>query len=101
MGLFDFDRHLGSRQRQLANMVQDITGLPTFCLEGDLWDDRNDIARILDWNFDEPPYFVEAEGEKNVSIYKHFGFEVVGEYQAPQTNETLVGMLRRPKPLLR
>ena len=23
--------------------------------------DRNDIARILDWNFDEPPYFLESE----------------------------------------
>ncbi|GAJ24620.1 unnamed protein product, partial [marine sediment metagenome] len=40
-GLMDFDRWLGSSHRLLARMVEDKTGLPTFYIEGDNWDDRD------------------------------------------------------------
>ena len=41
--------------------------------------------------------YVETEGEKNVSMYQHFGFEVVDEFIVPGTNDKLVAMLRKPK----
>ncbi|HEX79495.1 MAG TPA: GNAT family N-acetyltransferase [Dehalococcoidia bacterium] len=47
------------------------------------------------------PCYVETEGEKNVSIYKHFGFRVVDEFEVPDTTDRLIAMLRRPKELLR
>jgi len=40
-GFFDFDRWLGSDDRLLARMVQEKTGLPTFYIEGDFWEDRD------------------------------------------------------------
>jgi len=40
-GLFDFDRWLGSDERLLARMVEKQTGLPTFYVEGDFWEDRD------------------------------------------------------------
>jgi ribosomal protein S18 acetylase RimI-like enzyme len=44
------------------------------------------------------PCYVETEGEKNVSMYKHFGFKVLEEFVVPNTTEKLVAMLREPKP---
>ncbi len=41
--------------------------------------------------------YVETEGEKNVSMYQHFGFEVVDEFVVPGTKDKLVAMLRKPK----
>lgn len=63
---------------------------------------RRLASKLMDGMFIESdleglPYFVETEGKKNVSIYEHFGFKVIGEYVASQTNETLVAMLRRPR----
>jgi ribosomal protein S18 acetylase RimI-like enzyme len=43
------------------------------------------------------PCYVEAEGENNVSMYRHFGFEVVSEFVVPKTTEKLVAMVRKPK----
>jgi len=43
------------------------------------------------------PCYVETEGEKNVAMYQHFGFEVVDEFVVPNTNDKLVAMLRQPK----
>jgi len=43
------------------------------------------------------PCYVETDGEKNVSIYRHFGFEVVDEFVVPNTTDKLVAMLRQPK----
>lgn len=43
------------------------------------------------------PCYVETEGEKNVSMYRHFGFEVVDEFVVPDTTDKLVAMLRQPK----
>jgi ribosomal protein S18 acetylase RimI-like enzyme len=50
-------------------------------------------------NIDEEglPCYVETEGEKNVSMYQHFGFKVVDEFTVPNTTDTLVAMLREPK----
>ena len=41
--------------------------------------------------------YLETEGEKNVSMYQHFGFEVVDEFVVPGTKDKLVAMLRKPK----
>ncbi len=41
--------------------------------------------------------YLETAGEKNVSMYQHFGFEVVDEFIVPGTNDKLVAMLRKPK----
>jgi len=40
-GFFDFDRWLGSSHRLLARMVEEKTKLPTFYIEGDIWEDRD------------------------------------------------------------
>ena len=50
-------------------------------------------------NIDEEglPCYLETEGEKNVSIYRHFGFEVVDEFVVPGTKDKMVAMLRKPK----
>jgi len=43
------------------------------------------------------PCYLETDGSKNVSIYQHFGFEVIDEFVVPDTNDKLVAMLRQPK----
>ena len=43
------------------------------------------------------PCFLEAEGEKNTAMYRHFGFKVVGEYSTPGTTEKTIAMLRMPR----
>ena len=50
-------------------------------------------------NIDEEglPCYVETEGEKNASMYQHFGFEVVDEFVVPGTKDKLIAMLRQPK----
>ena len=49
-------------------------------------------------NIDEEglPCYLETEGEKNVSMYKRFGFKVIGEFTIPNTTFDLVAMLREP-----
>ena len=41
--------------------------------------------------------YLETEGEKNVSMYQHFGFEVVDEFVVPGTKDKLVAMIKKPK----
>ena len=41
--------------------------------------------------------YLETGGENNVSMYQHFGFEVVDEFVVPGTKDRLVAMLRKPK----
>ena len=41
--------------------------------------------------------YLETAGEKNVTMYQHFGFEVVDEFIVPGTKDKLVAMLREPK----
>ena len=50
-------------------------------------------------NIDEEglPCYIETEGEKNASMYQHFGFEVVDEFVVPGTKDKLIAMLRQPK----
>ena len=43
------------------------------------------------------PCYLETDGEKNVSMYQRFGFEVVDEFVVPGTKDRLVAMLRKPK----
>jgi len=45
------------------------------------------------------PCYVETEGEKNISMYKRYGFKVLEEFTVPDTKDTLVAMLREPKRL--
>jgi benzoyl-CoA reductase/2-hydroxyglutaryl-CoA dehydratase subunit BcrC/BadD/HgdB len=41
LGLFDFDRWIGSDHRLLARMVEEKSDCPVFYIEGDIWDDRD------------------------------------------------------------
>ncbi len=43
------------------------------------------------------PCYIETDGEKNVSMYQHFGFETIDEFVVPGTKDTVVAMLRKPK----
>ncbi|UCG54907.1 MAG: GNAT family N-acetyltransferase [Dehalococcoidia bacterium] len=43
------------------------------------------------------PCYLETGGDKNVSIYKHFGFKVIGEYTIPGVKDRFIAMLRVPK----
>jgi hypothetical protein len=40
-GFYDFDRWLGGHHRLLARIVEEKTGLPTFYIEGNSWEDRD------------------------------------------------------------
>ena len=40
--------------------------------------------------------YVETEGDKNVSMYQHFGFDVVDKFIVPGTKDKIVAMLRKP-----
>ena len=42
------------------------------------------------------PVYLETDGEKNVAIYKHFGFNVLEEFAVPGMAQKLVAMLRQP-----
>jgi serine/threonine-protein kinase len=50
---------------RLRGLQREVT---IFRLLKDALGDRRDIARILDWNFEQPPYFVEAEYSKDGSL---------------------------------
>ena len=54
---------------------------------------NNMLARI---DREGLPCYVETEGEKNVSMYQHFGFKVVDNFVVPNTTDRLVAMLRQP-----
>jgi len=41
MGFFDFDRWLGAHQKMAAKLIEDATGVPTFYMESDFWEDRD------------------------------------------------------------
>ena len=43
------------------------------------------------------PCYLETGGEKNVSMYQHFGFETIDEFVVPGTKDKMVAMLREPK----
>lgn len=43
------------------------------------------------------PCYLETDGERNVSMYQHFDFEVVDEFVVPGTKDKVVAMLREPK----
>jgi len=40
------------------------------------------------------PCYLETEGERNVCMYHHFGFEVIDEFIIPETKVKLCAMLR-------
>ena len=41
LGFFDFDRWLGAQQKIMAKMVTEKTGVPSYYIEADFWDDRD------------------------------------------------------------
>ena len=43
---------------------------------------------------DNLPCYLETEGEKNASMYRRFGFDVIDEFVAPGSNEATIAMLR-------
>lgn len=54
---------------------------------------RDGLNRI---DMENLPCYLETDGEKNASIYRRFGFEVIDEFVAPGSNETTIAMLRKP-----
>ena len=55
----------------------------------------NEMLRYIDE--EGLPCYLETDGNKNISIYRHFGFEVVDEFFIPNINEKVVAMIRQPK----
>jgi ribosomal protein S18 acetylase RimI-like enzyme len=47
------------------------------------------------------PCYLETEGDRNVSIYQHFGFKVIDKFTVPNTQVSLVAMLRESKTIIR
>ncbi len=43
------------------------------------------------------PCYLDTQNENNVSLYKHFGFELVGKIKFPDSNVYYHGMLRNKK----
>jgi GNAT superfamily N-acetyltransferase len=43
------------------------------------------------------PYYLEADKEKNISMYQHFGFRILGEFDVPDSTERMTAMLRESK----
>lgn len=41
VGFFDFDRWLGAHMKMLSKVVEEKTGVPTYYIEADFWDDRD------------------------------------------------------------
>jgi len=41
------------------------------------------------------PCYLETDGERNVYMYRHFGFEVIDEFIIPETNVRQCAMLRQ------
>ena len=41
LGFFDFDRWLGAHHKIAAKMIEERTGMPTFYMESDFWEDRD------------------------------------------------------------
>lgn len=54
---------------------------------------KDGLSRI---DMENLPCYLETDGEKNASMYRHFGFEVIDEFVAPGSNETTIAMLRKP-----
>lgn len=61
-------RHRKTRDVRVFKLCHQVAGLSSlereitvFRLLKEELGDRDDIARILDWSFDEPPYFIESE----------------------------------------
>ena len=47
MGFFDFDRWLGAHQKMASKLVEEATGVPTFYIESDFWEDRDYSSEAL------------------------------------------------------
>lgn len=41
MGFFDFDRWLGAHHKIASKIIEERTGIPTFYIEADFWEDRD------------------------------------------------------------
>lgn len=41
LGFFDFDRWLGAHHKIASKMIEEQTGVPTFYMESDFWEDRD------------------------------------------------------------
>ena len=54
----------------------------------------NEMFAVID--MEGLPYYLETEGKKNVSMYQHFGFKVIDEFDVPNTTDHLIAMLREP-----
>ncbi|UCE98199.1 MAG: GNAT family N-acetyltransferase [Dehalococcoidia bacterium] len=54
-------------------------------------------AMLLKIDKENLPCYLETSGEKNVSIYMHFGFQLISEYTIPGVKDRFIAMQREPK----
>ncbi len=52
---------------------------------------------LLEIEKESLPCYLETGGDKNVSIYKHFGFKVISEYTIPGVKDKFIAMQRELK----
>ncbi len=53
--------------------------------------------KLIELDKQNLPCYLDTQNKKNVSFYKHFGFELVGEIMVPNSNVNFYGMLRKKK----
>ncbi len=54
-------------------------------------------AKLRELDKQNLPCYLDTQNENNVSLYEHFGFELVGEVKVPDSNVKFYGMLRNKK----
>jgi len=56
------------------------------------------IRPVLGWLDDRKmACYLSTQNEKNISLYQHYGFEIVEQLTLPNTNIVHTGMLRKPQ----
>ena len=54
-------------------------------------------AKLRELDKQKLPCYLNTQNKDNVPIYEHFGFELVGKIQVPNSNINYYGMLRKKK----
>lgn len=65
MGLFDFDRWLGAHQKMASQFIEETTGVPTFYMESDFWEDRDYSPEALRTRIESICQVVKMRKEMN------------------------------------
>ena len=93
-----FDEYMNKKHRELAPGKHWYLGVLAVDPEHQGKGYGGELLREMLSRIDKEglPCYLETEGEKNVSMYKHFGFEVLEEFTIPGTKDLLVAMSRAP-----